>query len=193
MKINIYRTKEHRTNKILYWTAITILALLCFVTACAGTLLKPLLLIPLALCVSMYEDELNSAIIGVLCGFLLDISCGKLVGFNALILMFSCVITSMLFTNLLRQKFFNIVVVSTLFCFCQQYLDYFFYYSIWNKENAEIVFDLYTIPCWIITSLCIFIVYPIIRFCKKTLEVKKTPAVQLRHGDEDSDEFFFEE
>ena len=56
-----------------------------------GSFIKPNILIPVALCISMDEDALVSAVIGFVCGFLSDLAMGDLIGSGAIILIYTTV------------------------------------------------------------------------------------------------------
>ena len=65
---------------------------------------KPMLLIPLAVAVSCFEQPLPSGIYALFCGLFTDAAADYLLGFNAIILMFACVIISLVHTAYLKSS-----------------------------------------------------------------------------------------
>ncbi len=173
------RIKTTREKRILIikttirWILYYILIFFCFVLMTSGTMLKPLLLTPAALCIAVGNDQIASAVTGAVCGFLLDISCGRLFGYNAVILTFFCIAVSLIFDLYLRNRFINILIVCTAVSFIQCWLDYKFYYEIWNYENTERIFHEYTLPVWGLTVIASVFIYLIIKMINHFLLPKE--------------------
>ncbi|MCX7658686.1 MAG: rod shape-determining protein MreD [Oscillospiraceae bacterium] len=150
-------------------TYILIAAVLyVFMTTSAKTPVKPLLLIPFAVCVSMNESEFASSMWGLFCGFLLDSACGKVFGYNAFVIMVLCMFSSLLFLYLIRRNFFGFFIISAAAIFLHAVLDYFFYYAIWGYENVGLLFwDTY-IPQMLWTLACGALLY----FVGKYISIK---------------------
>ena len=82
------RTSSRQNRRtVLRWILYGLLVLFAFVIAAAGNHIKPLLLIPIALCISSTCKDIPAVGVGIVCGFLLDFSCGKLLGYYAIILL----------------------------------------------------------------------------------------------------------
>ena len=173
MKIKPYSSKRRRKFAIFRWIVFAIIISMGFVFSTTGTGIKPLVLIPMALCISYDENEFTAAIIGLFCGLLTDISCGKLCGYNAILFLCICVFSSMLFAYLLRHNFINLVIISTAFIFLQGALDYLFYYYIWSYDNVSIIYTDYILPSCIFTTISFFVIYPLVRLVKKLLTPRR--------------------
>ncbi|MBQ8296660.1 MAG: rod shape-determining protein MreD [Ruminococcus sp.] len=174
--MRIKTPKEKRTliyKTIIRWILYYILIFFSFVLMTSGTMLKPVLMIPIALCIAVNNNQIGSALTGAACGFLIDISCGKLLGYNAVILTFFCILVSLLFELYLRNRFINILIASAAVSFIQGWLDYKFYYEIWNYDNVERIFSTVTIPVWILTVISTVFVYLIIRLINHFLLPKE--------------------
>lgn len=115
--------------------------------------IKPVLIVPLVVAISMYEKVMESACIGMLAGFLWDISSDKLFGFNAIILIVITAFISLICIYYLQTKLINFVAFCVLALFIQGGLDYFFYYKIWGYENSEIIFNNRILPTIIYTTI----------------------------------------
>ena len=114
------RLKTTREHRILYiktavrWIVYYIVIFLFFTIMTSGTWRKPLILVPVALCIAVNNNQYASAFTGAVCGFLIDISCGKLFGYNAIILTIFCIVVSLLFEFYLRYKFVSFLFVSAV-------------------------------------------------------------------------------
>ena len=110
MRIKNTRAKQRIfiIKTVTRWLLYFLLIFLSFIFMTSGTWRKPILFIPIALCISMYSGQISSAFTGAVCGFLIDISSGKLFGYNAIILSFFCIFVSLMFELYLRNKFINI-------------------------------------------------------------------------------------
>lgn len=158
---------------VLQFILISILIFISFIVSCSGFYVKPILFIPIAITLAIFfEDELKSALVGGLCGILLDISCHRLFGFNGVLLLVSCVITTLLFKNYLKPMFFNALVFVALTAFIQGFLDYFFYYKLWYSSIADVIYFHNTLPSCIMTLICIVFIYPLIKKIRINLVAK---------------------
>lgn len=141
------------------WLVFALLIAVAFITATAGSGLKPLLLLSLAICISSHTGEIQAMAVGTVCGLLLDIACGKLLGYNAVWLVVCCVIVSLLYNYFLRQKLINIVMLTAGCALVQGYLDYTFYYAIWGHEDVELIYTDVILPSGGMTVLSAAVLY----------------------------------
>lgn len=170
--------KDNRLKKVLYTILQVILCILlmaiAFIVSSSGFYVKPLLFIPIAICIAIFtEDELHSSLIGAMCGLLLDISYNKLLGFNGAILLVMCVFTTIMFKNYFKPMFFNALMYVSIFTFVHGLLDYFFYYKIWtlnSKDNVFSIYDSYIFPSCIMTIISIIVIYPIVKSIRVNLK-----------------------
>lgn len=173
--MRIKATREHRIlylKTTLRWVLYYVVIFFCFIFMTSGTLMKPVILIPAALCIAVRSHQVGSAITGAVCGFLIDISCGKLFGYNAVLLAFFCIVVSLAFELWLRDRFINILLVSAVVSLISGLLDYKFYYEIWNYENVERILTTVTLPVWIYTVISTIFVYLIIKLINHFLMPK---------------------
>ena len=107
------RLKTPREKRILYikttvrWILYIIIILLSFTLMTTGSWLKPVFLVPVAICIAISNDTMISAYTGAFCGFMIDIACGRLFGYNAVLLTVFCALVSLLYELYLRKKFLN--------------------------------------------------------------------------------------
>lgn len=179
--MRIKSSKEKRILAIknsVRWFLYLVITLLCFIIMNSGTKLHPILLIPVAICMSTQSDELQSAFIGAFCGFLIDIACGKLFGYNAVILAIFCTAISLLYKYLLRQRFINTFLVIAAVSFLQGFLDFKFYYDIWGYSNVGIIFRKYTIPVCFMTLASSIVIYPLFKLINHLLMPKQHLSIE---------------
>lgn len=162
-------TADEKRNLVIRWIIYVFIILLCYVFLTAGSFRKPLLLIPVALCISSYAREHTAVVTGIVCGLLLDIACNKLFGFNALILMLMCAGVSLLYKYYLNFKLLNFIVLAAAGIFIQGILDYFFFYAIWEHSNVSLIYTNHILPCCIYTLISAFVVYPVINSINRML------------------------
>lgn len=163
MQSRSYRRRNYILLQIIQWILFAGLILLSYLFETTGSYRKPLILIPVALCISSHTGEIQAMTVGAVCGLLLDLACGKLLGCNGIILVISCVIVSLLYRYLLKQKLLNMLLLITVCTGLQGLIDYVFYYKIWNIPDAELILHKMIIPCGIMTILSGIIFYFVIK------------------------------
>ncbi len=165
------RIKAPREKRILYfktalrWILYYVVIILSFMIMTSGTWLKPVLLVPVALCVTINNNKLASAFTGAFCGLLIDISCGRLFGYNAVLLTVFCVAVSLAFELYFRNKLMNFIWMSAAVAFLQGLLDFEFYFNIWQYPDVDVIFREYTLKVWaytVISSLFVWLVIKLI-------------------------------
>ena len=175
-----------RLYAFIRWTFYLLIISIAFIASNIGTSVKPLLLIPIAICISINEgDEMTATITGILCGLLMDISCDKLFGYNAILLIACCVFTSLLFNHLLRPNVINAFYVCAILAFIHGILDYLFYYAIWGYENVSQIFFKYTFVSWIYTSISTILVYLLLRLIYNKFQPKRIHSIEEPANNED--------
>lgn len=172
------RIKTTREQRILYiktairWVLYYVLIFFSFIIMTSGTWFKPILLLPVALGISVNNNQYASVFTGALCGFLIDISCGKLFGYNAVLLSVFCILTSLVFELYLKHKFFNYLAITAAASYIQCLLDYKFYYQIWGYENVERIFVRVTLRVWIYTLISSVFIYLVFKLINRFLMPK---------------------
>ena len=173
MGIRMISSRKKRRYAVIRWLVFSVIIWFAFIFMTTGSYIKPNILIPVALCISMDEDALVSAAIGFVCGFLSDLAMGNLIGSGAIILIFGCVCTSLLFTRLLRQILLNFSVIMILYSAIHFSFKYFFSYMIWGHDSEQILLMEYILPEFILTVVSMIAVYPAIRKLRKLLTLRK--------------------
>lgn len=136
MKKNRPQTlKEKRRNLIIKWLLYLLVMAASFLFMTVTDSIMPLFHIPIAICIAIYEkSELTSAFVGLLCGLLTDVACGKLFGFNGFLLTVVCMFVSLLFLYVLRHNTVNYLIVNSATVVVFGLLDYLFFYAMWGSD-----------------------------------------------------------
>ncbi|MDE6087801.1 MAG: rod shape-determining protein MreD [Oscillospiraceae bacterium] len=158
-----HRKRSYAVLQTIQWVLFAGLILLCYLFETSGSYHKPLVLIPAALCIASHTGEIQAMTVGAVCGLLLDLACGKLPGCNAILLVISCVIVSLLYRYLLKQKLLNMLFLLTICVVLQGFLDYVFYYAIWNYPDVELILKNVIIPCGIMTIVSGIVFYFVVK------------------------------
>lgn len=130
------------------WLVYVFTALLCAALSTSGssTHSRAIVVLPLCLAISVFEEEIPSAAMGGFCGLLADIAGGQLLGFTAVFLCLFCGLISALFRQFLRKNILNYLFLTVFVLLIYLYIYYFFYYRIWDFEGYETVLRSRLIP-----------------------------------------------
>lgn len=109
---------------------------------------SPLLIIPLATAVAMFEGELSSGVFGVFCGLMLDIASGTLPGFSSLLLLICCPLISLLSRFLLRSNWLSHTVMNAVTVIFMCSMDLLLLHWAWERESSGITFVRSLLPAY---------------------------------------------
>lgn len=176
----IMKTKSIvRLYAALRWLIYILILSVIFAASTIGDSVKPIMLLPAAICISVNErDEMTAALTGIICGLLNDIAFGKLFGYNAILFITFTVFAALLFNHLLRNSIINIVLVSAAAAAIHLLLDYLFYYAIWGYENVSLIFYNYTIPSFFYTVISSAVIYLIMYLIRVKCRPKKVNSLE---------------
>ncbi len=115
---------------------------------------KPMLIVPLAICIAMVEGEFVGGLYGVLCGLLLDFGAFTLFGINSIIMLVSCVAAGLLVIYLMRPGLRSAIILTfaTAVTICLAH--YFFLYGMWGLKDASLIFYNHSVPMILYTTIC---------------------------------------
>lgn len=129
--------------------------------------IKPVLVVPFAVCLSLFESERAAAVYGVFGGMLWDIAANKLFGFRAILLMCCCIAVALLVMYLMRNHLWNAILLVSAVMLVIQILDYLFFYLIWGYEHSWIILLKYTLPTMVYTAVVTIPIYYLMRSVAK--------------------------
>ena len=179
--MRIRTTREQhilRVKTTLRWTLYYLLIFLSFIIMTSGTLYKPVLLVPLAVAIAINNNIYASAVTGAICGFLIDICCSKLFGYNAVILTFFCIAANLVFELYLKNRFINYLMITAFAAYIQCWLDYKFYYQIWGYENVGRIFVRVSLRVWLYTVISSFFIYVAVKLINRLLMPKEHLTIE---------------
>jgi len=107
---------------------------------------RPLLLIPVALSISMFESATASMIFGVFCGLLLDFGASSMLGFHGLFLSVACYFISLIAANLIQTNFLTAMIISMIVSAALILLQWVFFYLLFDYEYAGYALTDHFIP-----------------------------------------------
>ncbi len=153
-------TLPQEVKTVLKWVVYVILGVCGYLIAISGNGGSMVLyMIPLAIAVAVFEQEIPAALMGGFLGLLTDMAADKLLGFTAFYLCIMSGLVSALFRQLMRKNIFNFAWVYLIAGGIYLYLDYYFFYAIWSVEGYEQVFRSVMLPSAVKTYLLGFISY----------------------------------
>ena len=116
------------------------------------------LLIPLLISISMFEREIVSALLGALAGLLWDLSAG-VDGYNVLVFMLICAVSSILINRLMQNNIITAVVlgVSAVAVYITLYIIIYIALDGGGFPLSQVL--RFYLPSFIFTSVCIPICY----------------------------------
>jgi len=143
------------------------------------------LMIPLAVAVSFFEDELPAGIFAIFCGFFYDLSSSRLFGFTSFWLLIFCVAVTLLRIYVFKQNLFNYLWQNAVICLLIGFLDYIFFHWLFEGSGAKIALYNYILPAMALCIVFSSIIYFIIR--KLKLVLAERVEKNLDEAAEDSD------
>lgn len=135
---------------------------------------RPLLLIPAALSIAMFESVGAGMGFGILCGLLLDFGAGSLLGFYGLLLSVVCYFVALIAANLIQTNFLTAMITFLTVCAGIFLLHWFFFYLLSDYEYPLYALTAHYIPRFVYTLG----VSPVLYYFNRAF------AVQIRPNDE---------
>ncbi len=120
---------------------------------------RPVLLIPAAISVALFEDERASLLFGLFGGLLIDFGMGETLGFHALLLMVICYYLAQTAANLIKTNFLTAMIAVTVTAAIIFVLQWVFFYLISTYDDAFYVLTVHYLPRFCFTVLIMPITY----------------------------------
>lgn len=179
MNIEIKKKKE-KQRAVIRWLLYFVLLFIeyIFMTTMPSVKKMPLLLLATAICVSVFEDPFNSAILGCLAGLMLDAAEGTIFGLNGVILTMCCLMTSLLFYFIMRKHILNVLFLTAASAFIQTGFRYIFYYSVWGYDTDGKIYLREMLPVMLLTIASAAAFYPLIKYMSVRLGIIKETYVE---------------
>ena len=158
-----------------------LLLLLCFVPMLGGGV-QPLLSIPAAIIISMYDSAYFCMLTGVIAGLEIDLACDHPLGANAMLMVCFCTFVWLLFSQVLRPGFFYYLLLTACCALLRAGIEYLVTGVLFQAEGREVLWQQTLLPSFLYTVICavpVFLLYlPCIRLL--TRRVKSMDAAAVR-------------
>jgi cell shape-determining protein MreD len=158
-----------------------LLLILCYVPMLGGGV-QPLLSIPAAVLISMYDSAYFSMLVGVIAGLEIDLACAHPLGANAMFTVCFCTAVWLLCSRVIRPNFIYYFLLTTCCALMRTGIEYLVTAVIFQVDGREILWELTLFPSFVrtlIAALPIYLLYlPCIRLLTK--RVKSMDAAVLR-------------
>lgn len=179
MNIDIKRRKE-KFRSVLRWAIYFLLLFIEYIvmTTMGAAHRIPLFIVSTAICIAVFEDPFNSALLGCIAGLMLDAAEGTIFGLNGIILTMCCLMTSLLFYFIMRRHIVNVLALTAATAFIQTGFRYIFYYSIWDYDSHGAIYLREVLPVIFFTVIASAVFYPLIRFLSSRLGVIRETYVE---------------
>lgn len=187
------RSRKAALRGFLRWLTYAAVLLLFYVMECNPIIpgFCPLLLIPLATAVAMYEGDLAAGVFGVFCGLMLDIASGiKITGFSALLLMCACAFISLISRFLIKKTFISHLILNAAVTVVIAGLDMVFVHWVWEGSQSVISFRSSVLPAYGGAIFWSIPVYMLVSFISKKFRPKEQHRLaepQQLSDDQESD------
>lgn len=185
------RSRQMMLRSFLRWFFYAV-ALLLFYMFETNPLIRgfcPLLIIPLATAVAMYEGDLAAGVFGVVCGLMLDMANGVTVtGFSALWLLCFCPAISLLSRFWTKVNMLSHLVMNAVAASVMAFLDMIFIHWVWENEQSAISFRLSVLPAYAGAILFSVPVYLLVRLINKKMRPQEQQKLERAAREADQSE-----
>ncbi len=136
---------------------------------------RPMLLIPLCVCIAMHERSMGGLAFGVLCGVLWDASGVRGDGFFSVCLACAGFFSGVLITYFMRNNIFAALIISGASCVTVNVIYWMIFILFKGYEGAAGLLFSFYLPCAFYSFLFTFLYYCLVR-----LIVEATPVGKKR-------------
>ena len=172
ISLNKARSRRAMLRSFLRWFLYSA-ALLLFYLFETNPIIRgfcPLLIIPLATAVAMYEGDLAAGVFGTFCGLMLDMANGIAVtGFSALWLLCLCPAISLLSRFWIKVNLVSHLVMNAITAVVMAFMDMVFLHWVWEGAASAISFKVSVFPAYGGAVLFSAPVYLLVRLINKVL------------------------
>lgn len=133
---------------------------------------KPILVVPAAVCMAMFDGEMVGGIMGGLAGLLCDLGSFTIFGFNGIIVLACCATIGLLTIYLTQLRLMNALLLGFATLLVRGLLEYFFYFQIWNLDGRSQVLFTSTLPTVLYSTITIIPLYFLVRHMKYYFDSK---------------------
>ncbi len=89
---------------------------------------KPIMLIPVAITIALFEREVSAVVFGVICGLITDMGYSGAVGYYGIVLAITCFVVSNLMENYIKTNMLTVMIIATISVPIIVFIQFAFYY-----------------------------------------------------------------
>ena len=184
------RTRKARLRAFLRWFCYSVVLLFFYLWEVAPLIRGwcPLLIIPLATAVAMFEGEFAAGIFGVVCGLMLDVASGTLIGFSSMWLLVICPTISLLGQFWLKRSWLSHLVMNSIAVVFICLMDFLFLHWVWERESSGISFVHSLLPAYLWAILMSLPVYFLVRLISTRFRPKEERRLEEAVSDNAEEE-----
>ncbi len=143
-----------RKTGVYVWkyTVYVLFILICYILQETPVLfsifgVKPLLVVPAAVCIAVLEGEFAGGLLGAFAGILCDMGGITIFGLNGILMLVMCAACGLIIIFLLRQNMLSAVLLCTAVIFLRGSLEYLVCLAMWGFANVGEYYLRHTLPC----------------------------------------------
>ncbi len=169
------RSRKVIMQSVIRWALYSAVMLLLYVLECCPIIegFSPLLLIPLAAAVAMFEGELSAGIFGAVCGLMMDSASGVIIGFSAFWMVLCCPFVSLLSRFWLKVNAVSHLFMTAAIALITGYFDFMFIHWVWEGSLSSISFQRSILPAYAGAVVLAIPVYLLTRAISKFMRPKE--------------------
>lgn len=171
---------KRSTKNIIKWVIYSLMLYVLLVLQTTPGLfeikgVKPMLILPLAVFVAVFEGEKGGLFFAIATGILTDLASDKILGFTSIILSVCCIAIALLTIFLVRATLINCCVLCTVTLSIYCLLDYLFYYLIWGYSGTFAILLRHYLPMVVYSA----IISPLIFIAVKAVASKYNEILRV--------------
>lgn len=170
-----------KRNRLIFIRRVILVAVIVLVSLLQNTKgffpepfgIRAFLLIPLTVCIGMFERSYAGALLGVLAGALWDSVSVYWDGYNALFLMLIAAVSGLLINVLMRNHMLTALILSAGACFIYSFSYVMFFIIARGLDGADYLLIRYYLPSALLTAMFTPLFYLFVSFLTKATTVEE--------------------
>ncbi|MFA9380104.1 MAG: hypothetical protein ACERKO_03485 [Acetanaerobacterium sp.] len=163
---------------VIKWTLYTLVLVLSYIIGQDPHLfslwgVRPVLIVPVAVCVAMFEHEFSGGVFAVVAGILWGCSSDAVFGYYAILLLVLGVAAGLICSYGLSPNLLTALLLAGGSSLILGLLDFFFFYVLWSYNGLMPFFLTRMLPTIALTALAVIPYYFIIRLIHARLRPPK--------------------
>jgi len=125
---------------------------------------KPNLIISLVIAAAVLENERYAAILGLICGFIIDSSVGSPFFFSGIYYFFAAYITGLISKYYFTKSLLTMIAMIVPVCAVREIFNMFYLIGVWSNFNITGALINYILPGYIYTLIVAPVIYFLVKF-----------------------------